>query len=419
MSMTRRNFIKMAGITAAGAVLGNLTETSATGIFQTHLAEEKNTGFKLGFGMMRLPVKENNPDEVKYQEACDMVDTYLKRGGVYFDTSYVYQNGHNEETVRKVLVERHKRENFELATKLPSFLINDKNKVKETFEEQLHNLGVDYFDCYLLHSIYSNTYDSKIIAYDMFDFGKEMKRQGKVRKFGFSFHDRPEVLDRVLTEHPETDFVQLVVNYYDWESPFINARKCYEIALKHEIPVFVMEPVKGGLLSRLPDPIHEKLAAMNPAMSDASYGFRFAAGLEGVYVVLSGMSSPEQVRENTHLAQNFAPLRKQEEELLFASVAMYKEEGPLKRSDFSIYDDICENGMPVSGVLDAYNSIMVQQNRGFAINAENGYYRGLQFLAGREMGKSWIEGRIIDREGNDITDLVREAESYLITHTFL
>ena len=361
------------------------------------------SSYQIGFGMMRLP--EQSDGVINFSESCAMVDEFLSSGGKYFDTSYVYQGGHNEETVRKVLVERHVRDEFELATKLPTFFMDSKEKVRATFDEQLNNLGVDYLDRYLLHSIYSTTYDSKILAYDMFEFGKDMKRQGKIREFGFSFHDTPEILDRVLTEHSETDFVQLVVNYYDWDSAFIQSRRSYEVARKHGVKIFVMEPVKGGLLAKLPAQIHDALQQINPGASDASYGFRFAAGLDGVEIILSGMSSLAQVKDNIVLAKNFVPL--------------FKESGAVGRSDFGIYENICENGMPVAAVLDAYNSITVQQANGCVVQAENGYYRGLQFLAGRETGKTWIEGRIVDRAGNDITELVKRAETYLIENTFL
>lgn len=415
MSLSRRDFVKMAGIAAAEVAFGNFDRANAA--TKTLSEGEKMSAYQVGFGMMRLPSQSDG--SINFHESCAMVDEYLSSGGKYFDTSYVYQGGHNEETVRKVLVERHKRDEFELATKLPTFFMDSKEKIQVTFEEQLRNLGVDYLDRYLLHSIYSTTYDSKILAYDMFEFGQEMKRQGKIREFGFSFHDTPEVLDRVLSEHPETDFVQLVVNYYDWESPFIQSRRSYEVARRHGVKIFVMEPVKGGLLAKLPELIHNRLQELNPTMSDASYGFRFAAGLDGVEIILSGMSSMAQVKDNISLAKNFVPLSDEEKTLLFNSVKLFKESGPLKRSDFSIYENICENKMPVAEILDAYNSIMVQLANGCMVQAENGYYRGLQFLAGRETGKTWIEGRIIDKTGNDITELVREAEDYLIEHTFL
>ena len=373
----------------------------------------------LGFGMMRLPVEESDPNKVRFSEACQMVDTFLERGFTYFDTSYVYQNGHNEENVREVLVKRHPRETFELATKLPSFLIHEKEKVVKTFEEQLSNLGVDYFDYYLLHSIYSTTYNSQIKPCGMFEFAQQMKEQGKLRRFGFSFHDRPEVLNQVLTEHPETDFVQLIVNYYDWESPFVQARACYEVARRHGVQVIVMEPVKGGLLAQLPKAAHERFRALEPGRTDASFSLRFAAGLDGVLCVLSGMSSLAQVLDNTDSIRNLTPLSGEEKQILFDAVPDYKREGPLHRSDFSLYEGICDNGMPVAAVLDAYNSILLQVNRGLSVQCENGYYRGLQFLAGRPIGKTWIEGAIQDREGNDITALVQQAEAYLIEHTFM
>ncbi len=201
--------------------------------------------FPLGFGMMRLYTEADDPSKVKMKEACEMVDTFLDRGFKYFDTSFLYQGGHNEENVREVLVKRHARDSFELATKLPSFLISEKEKVKETFEQQLLNLGVEYLDYYLLHSIYSTTYDSRIRDCGMFEFAAEMKRQGKIRHFGFSYHDTPELLDRILTEHPETEFVQLIINYFDWESPFVQSRKCYEVVRKHGKKIVIMEAGKG------------------------------------------------------------------------------------------------------------------------------------------------------------------------------
>lgn len=414
MSFSRREFIKLAGIAAAEVAFGNFGEASAA---KTLNEGESMSNYQVGFGMMRLPVRDDG--EINFSESCAMVDEFLSSGGKYFDTSYVYQGGHNEETVRKVLVERHGRDEFELATKLPTFFMDSKAKVRATFDEQLNNLGVDYLDRYLLYSIYSTTYDSKILAYDMFDFGREMKRQGKIREFGFSYHDTPEILDRILTEQPDTDFVQLVVNWYDWDSPFIQSRRCYEVARKHGVKIFVMEPVKGGLLAKLPAQIHDKLQKINPEASDASYGFRFAAGLDGVEIILSGMSSVAQVQDNIALAKNFVPLSAEEKSLLSDAVKIFKESGTVGRSDFSIYENICENKMPVAAVLDAYNSITVQLANGCMVQAENGYYRGLQFLAGRETGKTWIEGRIVDKLGNDITELVREAETYLIENTFL
>ena len=169
----------------------------------------------------------------------------------------------------------------------------------------------------------------------------------------------------------------------------------------------------------MPAQIHDKLQKINPEASDASYGFRFAAGLDGVEIILSGMSSMAQVKDNVTLAKNFVPLSTEEKALLNDAVKIFKESGTVGRSDFSIYENICENKMPVAAVLDAYNSITVQLANGCMVQAENGYYRGLQFLAGRETSKTWIDGRIVDKLGNDITELVREAETYLIEHTFL
>ena len=183
---------------------------------------------KLGFGMMRLPlINPDDPVSFDYDQLNQMVDTFLERGFNYFDTSFVYHNGHSEEATRKALVERHPRGSFYLATKLPAFNITKEEEVRATLNQQLENCGVEYFDYYLLHNLNRILYNTTVKSCRMFEQAMEFKAEGKIRHLGFSFHDSAEVLDQILTDHPETEFVQIALNYYDWDSYWIQARKCY------------------------------------------------------------------------------------------------------------------------------------------------------------------------------------------------
>ena len=234
-------------------------------------------------------------------QVCGMVDTFLARGYTYFDTAYFYHGGKSECAVRDALVKRHSRESFLLADKLPLMHLKDADSGEaqaRIFHEQLEKCGVDYFDYYLLHSLTAESYETAG-RLDTFAFLSRMKEEGKIRRLGFSFHDKADVLDRVLTEHPEAEFVQLQINYLDWEDERVQSRKCYETVRRHGKQVVVMEPVKGGKLAKLPEEAAAILRQAHPDWSPASWAIRFAAGLEGVVMVLSGMSTLGQVEENT------------------------------------------------------------------------------------------------------------------------
>ena len=387
---------------------------------------------KLGFGMMRLPIidrstKKNLPlnfnvvfdpngnYDIDHEAVCQMVDEFLKAGFTYFDTSYVYLNSKSEAATREALVKRHPRDSFTLATKLPTFLIKSKDDAPKIFEQQLANCGVEYFDYYLLHTLRGPLYDPVVQKFGLFEFASEMKRQGRIRHLGFSFHDSPELLDRILTEHPEAEFVQIPVSYYDWDSYFVRARRSYEVIRKHGKQLVIMQPVKGGLLAKAPADAESLMRKFEPELSTASWALRFAAGLDGVIAVLSGMSTLAQVEDNVKFMRDFKPLTAEERAILPAVVELYKKSGPLHRADFSIYDGIASNGMPVAGLLDAYNSCMIQPDPTFA--TENNYYDTERYAAG--VKGSWIEGALIDREGNDITETVRDAEAWLIEHSMV
>ncbi len=263
---------------------------------------------KLGFGLMRLPVIGGDMENIDLEQVCQMVDLFLERGFTYFDTAWAYHNGKSEDAVRETLVKRHPRDRFLLASKLPTFAITSKEQVQEMFQQSLERTQAGYFDYYLLHNLNNILYDGIVRDFGMFETLKEWKAAGKIKHIGFSFHDEAETLDRMLREHPEVDFVQICVNYLDWEHWSVQARKCYEVIRKHGKQVVVMEAVKGGTLANLPDDVMALLKAKNPERSPVDWSLRFGASLDGVIAALSGMSTLEQVEQNTSAIPAREPL---------------------------------------------------------------------------------------------------------------
>ena len=271
-------------------------------------------GKKFGFGCMRLPLlDENDPTSFDYAKIEALFDLFLERGFTYFDTAYTYHGYHGEEAVREALVKRHPRDSFQLATKLPLRDFSDAADMERIFEEQREHCGVTYFDFYLLHNMGTNVYE-KCRKYDAFGFVRRLKAEGKVKHVGMSFHDTPELLDKILAEYADgIDFLQLQINYADMEQPSVQARRCLEIAEKYGKPVSVMEPCKGGTLIRLPDEAAAVLREENPDAPIASWALRFAASQKNVFMVLSGMNSEQQVLENTAAFSPFVPMTAAEE----------------------------------------------------------------------------------------------------------
>ena len=265
---------------------------------------------KLGFGLMRLPMKDNAID---LEQTKEMVDRFMEAGFCYFDTAYGYNDGESEKAAKAALVDRYPREKFLLATKLPAWAgAKNKEEAEQMFYTSLERTGAGYFDFYLLHNLgeeRSRFFDD----YGIWDFLQERKKEGLIRHLGFSMHDKAEVLDEILTAHPEMEFVQLQINYADWEDPSIESRKCYEVARKHGKPVIIMEPVKGGTLANPPKEVSEVFAAADPEASPSSWAIRFAASLEGVITVLSGMSNVEQMEDNLSYMKDFKPLTAEEQ----------------------------------------------------------------------------------------------------------
>ena len=249
---------------------------------------------KLGFGLMRLPRQDK---EIDIPQTCRMVDAFLNAGGKYFDTAYIY--GGSEEATRKALCERHPRDSYYLASKLnaSSWACKTEAEAKAEIRHSLERTNAKYFDFYLLHGIDESNVEL-YVKYGLWDYIKELKVQGLVRHWGFSFHGTPNMLEQLLTEHPDAEFVQLQINYIDWEDPGIAGRECYEIATRHGKPVIVMEPVKGGLLANPPAEARDILTSAEPEASPSSWAIRYAASFENVMIVLSGMSNEEQMLDN-------------------------------------------------------------------------------------------------------------------------
>ncbi|MDO4544539.1 MAG: aldo/keto reductase [Bacillota bacterium] len=266
---------------------------------------------KLGFGLMRLP---QNGDKIDVEQVKEMVDLFMDAGFTYFDTAWAYAG--SEDAIRQALVERYPRESFQLATKNAAW-INCKTREEaiNQFETSLKQTGAGYFDYYLLHNLGEGR-TKYFDDFDMWTWVQEKKKEGKIKHVGFSFHSTADELEPILQQHPEMEFVQLQINYADWDSPSVQSRACYEVARKYDKPVIVMEPVKGGMLATPPQSVVDVLKAAEPESSVASWGVRFAADLEGIITVLSGMSNVEQMKDNLSYMKDFTHLNEDQKKTL-------------------------------------------------------------------------------------------------------
>lgn len=274
---------------------------------------------KLGFGLMRLPMIEQ---EIDIEQTKAMVDLFLENGFTYFDTAYGYINQRSEGAAKTCLVDRHPRESFQLATKLPAWNAATAEDAKQMFFTSMERAGVEYFDFYLLHNL-GGKRTAMFEDWNIWEFAREQKALGRIKKLGFSIHDGASALDEVLTKHPEVDFVQLQLNYADWNNTVVQSKACYEVATKHNKPIIVMEPIRGGALANPPEALREIFLAEAPDMPFAIWALKYVAGLDNIVTVLSGMSTLEQMEENIKYMKDMTPLTpSQQEAVAKAQVAL-------------------------------------------------------------------------------------------------
>ena len=328
---------------------------------------------KLGFGLMRLPLLDpNNDAAVDVEEVKRMVDRFMAKGFTYFDTAIMYNGCASQRVAKAALVDRYPRESFTLATKLHSAFFNSLEDRDRVFNEQLEQTGAGYFDYYLIHGIEAGNYP-KYEQYDCFNWLMEKKRQGLVRHAGFSFHDTPELLDEILTKYPELEFVQLQINYLDWESEWVQSRRVYETAVKHGKPVVVMEPVKGGTLAKVPPEAKRLLEAADPAMSVPSWAIRFAASLDNVMMVLSGMSNVAQMEDNLSYMKDFTPLTPDEMAMMEKVAGIINAKIAIPCTGCSYCTEGCPRQIPIPKYFSLYNEDMREDlaEKGWTINFTN------------------------------------------------
>ena len=352
---------------------------------------------RLGFGLMRLPVIEGSgavassragtpqpaPEElaaIDIEQVEDMVDAYMAAGMNYFDTAYMYMNGRSEKVVGEVLVARYPRDAFFLATKLPRWSLKERADVERIFQEQLARTGAGYFDLYLLHNIDSPESYGLYSGFGCFEWAQEKKAAGQIRHFGFSFHGGPELLERILSEHPEVEFVQLQLNYLDWENPVIQSRANWEVCRRRGIPNLVMEPVKGG---KLADPVPAAAALLEeaaPEASAASWALRFISGKPGIMTTLSGMSTRAQMADNlATMGPGFRPLSPAEEGVLERVVEAFRTAPTVECTACRYCVEGCPMGIPITDVIRALNAYRLDSRTDRA----KGWYERVTAAAGR------------------------------------
>lgn len=338
---------------------------------------------KLGFGLMRLPLLNHNDDgSIDIEQAKKMVDIFIERGFTYFDTAWMYHDFKSENAVKEILTSRYPRDSYTLTTKLHSGFFNSVEERDKVFESQLEKTGAGYFDYYWLHDINAHSLE-KYEELGCFDFIRDLKKQGRIKHYGFSFHDNADFLDKVLTKYPDMEYVQLQINYLDWENSAIESRKCYEVATKHGKPVIVMEPVKGGTLAAVPDKVEKMFKEYNPDASIPSWAVRYAASLPNVFVVLSGMSSIAQMEDNTSYMVDFEPVNEEEKTIIekAADIINASIEIPCTGCEY------CVPGCPMNIAIPRYFSLYntdLMESEEKTWNIEHEYYVNLT----KEHGKA-------------------------------
>ncbi|MBR6228185.1 MAG: aldo/keto reductase [Eubacterium sp.] len=376
---------------------------------------------KLGFGFMRMPLTDpNNQKSIDIPQLEKMVDTFFEAGFTYCDTAWMYHDFYSEDTVGKVVVGRYPREAFTIATKMPVAMLKSHEKGVHIFDAQKEKLGVDYFDYYLAHDMTAVNYENAK-KHDILTFLQQKKEEGEIRQLGVSVHDTPEYIDRMLTENPYFDFVQLQINYLDWESKGIRSRECYEVCVKHEKPVIVMEPVKGGILANIPGSAEEILRKVHPDWSPASWAIRFAASLPAVKIVLSGMSTLAQVQENTALVSEMEPLTDSDREVLKEAVEVIRDSIaiPCTGCRYCVEESQCPKRIPIPNYFSLYNTEKMVDPRPWSPEQE--YYANF-VSSGSGRASECIACRACERvcpQHIEISERMKEVKTVLEDHNFI
>lgn len=317
---------------------------------------------------MRLPVlDENDRSTVDIETVKKMVDCFMERGFTYFDTAHRYNDEASEPAMREALVKRYARDRYLLTNKITLNYIKKAEDQEPFFKQQLSICSVNYFDNYLLHNMGTVWYPLAE-KFGTFDFVKRMRDEGYARHIGFSFHGTADVLEEILQAHPEVEIVQLQINYLDWEDTNIQSRKCYEVARKHGKQIVVMEPVKGGTLVNLPEEAAKLLKEANPQASLASWAIRYAAGLDGVLTVLSGMSTPEQVEDNTDYMIDFQPLTAPEQDVLTQAIDLIHAQTAIACTNCRYCMTECPKNIAIPDYFDLYNNMKRLKNTSYLYN---------------------------------------------------
>ena len=313
---------------------------------------------KLGFGLMRLPLlNANDAGSIDIELLKEMIDEYIKRGFTYFDTAWMYCNEKSETAAKEALVSRYPRDSFTLTSKLPGYMINRPQDCDKIFNIQREKTGVEFFDYYLLHDVNNKTYDN-FVKQGCFQWIRDKKEQGLIKKIGFSFHGTPELLEEILSKYPYFEFVQLQINYLDWKSLGIQSEKCYSIARKYNKPIFVMEPVKGGTLAKVSSEVETLFKSHDSSMSIPSWGIRFAASLEGVEIVLSGMSDMDQLLDNTDYMSDFKPLTEEEKNMCLKAAEIINNDVKIPCTGCSYCTVNCPKNIAIPKYFSLYNADM-------------------------------------------------------------
>jgi predicted aldo/keto reductase-like oxidoreductase len=313
---------------------------------------------KLGFGFMRLPEREDGSFD--YEPMKKMVDRFLEAGFTYFDTAYIYPG--SEEALRETLVKRHPRDSFTISTKMPTYFIKKAEEMQEAFDTQLARLGVDYIDFYLLHG-HSLEMNKKLEPLGCWEFLRKLKAEGKIRHYGFSFHDTPENLDTILTNHPEAEFVQLQINYLDWDSKDVRSRELHAVARRHNKPFVIMEPVKGGLLAGQGSEAETYLKTKDPNVSAASWAVRFAASREGLITMLSGMNTMEMLEDNIKTVSSLVPPNEAELQILRETVDIINSKPRIPCTGCKYCVEVCPKKLNIPFLLHIYNDYLVYASK--------------------------------------------------------